>query len=190
MKKLMKVAVPLVAAIAATLFIPGMFGDGRLIDRLVDRKPAMGTLAIYVCEEIIRGNLKSPSSYRRIKVSAYEPGPETKDLGGIAFSFDAANLYGTPLRGSAYCEYGPKPGRFGVPHMTLVMIGGRRFSKAEADDDGFTAELHVAERYDIRHRPGISDTDESYYRATESAARVLCATAKDRAKNKDMCRGR
>lgn len=50
--------------------------------------------SIHACEARIMAELKAPSSYRRIKVD----GSAVYDI-----EFDAANSFGTPIRGSAMC---------------------------------------------------------------------------------------
>lgn len=55
--------------------------------------------AIQLCEERIKAEIRSPSSYQRIKVDG---------SGVFDIEFDAANSFGTPIRGSASCvaQYG------------------------------------------------------------------------------------
>jgi hypothetical protein len=48
-----------------------------------------------VCEQIITAGLKAPATYRRVDVLGTG--------GDILIKFDAANSYGTPIRGVGHC---------------------------------------------------------------------------------------
>jgi hypothetical protein len=52
---------------------------------------------VAVCERIIVASLKAPATYRRVEVFHNAPGT-------VAISFDAANSYGTLLRGIGKCS--------------------------------------------------------------------------------------
>lgn len=61
---------------------------------------------IQACEIITKEGLKSPASYQRIKgvVEPYTPGKRHRS---VWLTYDAANAFGTMIRGQARCDLRP-----------------------------------------------------------------------------------
>ena len=60
--------------------------------------------AVSVCEGKILKSLRSPSTYNQIQTSVSPPEFEPK-VWVVAISYDAANAYGTPVRGGYLCAF-------------------------------------------------------------------------------------
>ena len=56
--------------------------------------------ALSACDEKIKQELRSPSSYTRISADSYE----SEDVINVSIEYDAANAYGTLIREKAYCR--------------------------------------------------------------------------------------
>jgi hypothetical protein len=100
------------------------------------------------CEELLKETLRSPSTYRRVGVvERREPIPledylaAQKDSEAVkrlyrqqgtqpvrilaAIEYDAANAYGTPVRGAAVCHYDSTDGDASRIPTDLVRINGK-----------------------------------------------------------------
>lgn len=55
------------------------------------------------CEDAIKNTLKSPSSYKRVEAKTVGSSSDATSL--IEIKYDAANTYGTLIRGSGTCFY-------------------------------------------------------------------------------------
>jgi hypothetical protein len=60
--------------------------------------------AITVCEGEILKSLRSPSTYKQIQASVSPPEFEPK-VWVVSISYDAANAFGTPVRGGYLCAF-------------------------------------------------------------------------------------
>lgn len=58
------------------------------------------------CEAQLLGELRSPSTYKRIDASSIRANNEQT----VRIVYDAANAYGTPIRGTKLCAYPVKGG--------------------------------------------------------------------------------
>lgn len=63
--------------------------------------------AIAACETFVKEQLRSPSLYKRIKADAFLA--DGKEEGWVSVEYDAANVYGTPIRERQTCRF-PAPG--------------------------------------------------------------------------------
>jgi hypothetical protein len=63
--------------------------------------------AVQACEVFIREGLRSPSTYQRASVDDLGPAfeHEGRRVKMITVEYDAANAYGTPVRGSQQCVF-------------------------------------------------------------------------------------
>ncbi|HEX8573999.1 MAG TPA: hypothetical protein VF759_14740, partial [Allosphingosinicella sp.] len=61
--------------------------------------------AVQACEVFIKERLRSPSTYKRISGDALGPAFENdgRRVKMVTIEYDAANAYGTPIRGSQQC---------------------------------------------------------------------------------------
>jgi len=66
------------------LTIASIFLLGSCHDRSLD-----------VCDDAIKATLRSPSTYKRISIDG--------GYGSFTVQYDAANAYGTPIRGNGRC---------------------------------------------------------------------------------------
>lgn len=72
-----------------------------------------------LCEAGLKSLLKAPSTYKRITLyDGYRPKKRTK----IMIHYDAANAYGTPIRGIIECEYS---GYDSNPFLHVVRLNGK-----------------------------------------------------------------
>ena len=90
---------------AALLAFAGTAAAVALIARLVP--PSGEERAIQACEKYIQGQLRSPSTYKRVggiqippQIERYGDGIRT-----VIVTYDASNAFGTPVRGSAECAF-------------------------------------------------------------------------------------
>jgi hypothetical protein len=71
--------------------------------------------AVRACETFIKERLRSPSTYKKISDDGLGPSfkSEGRDVKMIAIEYDAANAYGTPIRGNQLCRFEvDKSGKF------------------------------------------------------------------------------
>jgi hypothetical protein len=63
--------------------------------------------AVNACETFIKDRLRSPSTYKRINVDGLGPAFENEghSVKMVTIEYDAANAYGTPIRGSQQCTF-------------------------------------------------------------------------------------
>jgi hypothetical protein len=63
--------------------------------------------AVEACEIFIKERLRSPSTYQRITSDGLGPSFESdgRRVKMITIEYDAANAYGTPIRGSQQCTF-------------------------------------------------------------------------------------
>ena len=63
--------------------------------------------AVQACETFIKERLRSPSTYKRISVDDLGPAFESdgRRIKMLTVEYDAANAYGTPIRGSQQCVF-------------------------------------------------------------------------------------
>lgn len=70
-------------------------------------------IAAQACEGFIAGNLRSPSTYKRIEAvgGPHDPGEAFRF---VSITYDADNAFGTPIRGAQVCAFkvDPKTGKF------------------------------------------------------------------------------
>lgn len=57
------------------------------------------------CEKYLLEKLRSPSTYKRIEVSSTAVPYETPIEQMVFIEYDAANAYGTPIRGRQLCKF-------------------------------------------------------------------------------------
>ncbi|MGD9918002.1 MAG: hypothetical protein AB7U46_08275 [Paenirhodobacter sp.] len=115
----------LVAALLCVILLLGgyiAYSQG-LLNRFVDPK------LVQICEGLVKDRLRSPSTYRRIKVTQYseavslekaralDPKMTQTEVRAITegrakptnfqvfITFEAANAFGTPVSGLSLCEY-------------------------------------------------------------------------------------
>lgn len=69
---------------------------------------AMEAPAITDCEDRIKRDLRSPSTYKRIKADTTDMRDERQIW--VSVEYDAANAYGTPIRDSRICKYPSRNG--------------------------------------------------------------------------------
>lgn len=74
------------------------------------------------CEFALLETLKAPATYKRVSAATAGAGRD------VTLRFDAANSYGTPLRGSATCAFA---GGDGAPAMTGLTVDGRAYRGAD-----------------------------------------------------------
>lgn len=69
--------------------------------------------ALSVCEDVITKDLRSPSTYKRVD-TVIEPHEIGTDVRSVHITYDAANAFGTPVRGTGGCafEVAPDTGEF------------------------------------------------------------------------------
>ena len=63
--------------------------------------------AVGACESFIKERLRSPSSYKQISVDDLGPSfkNDGRDIKMLTVEYDAANAYGTPIRGKQMCTF-------------------------------------------------------------------------------------
>jgi hypothetical protein len=63
--------------------------------------------AVQACEVFIKERLRSPSTYQQVKVDALGPAFESdgRRVKMLTIEYDAANAYGTPIRGTQQCVF-------------------------------------------------------------------------------------
>jgi hypothetical protein len=91
--RIFKAAIIAVLAVSTTAALSGC-------DALEDK-------SIKACESFIKARLRSPSTYKRIDATAYGVviKSEGKNLKTVTVDYDAANAYGTPIRGDQMCSF-------------------------------------------------------------------------------------
>jgi len=76
-----------------------------------------GNQAIQACEIFIKERLRSPSTYKQIdaEYSGVTFKSDNRDVRMVTIEYDAANAYGTPIRGNQQCVFEiNKNGNFAV----------------------------------------------------------------------------
>lgn len=63
------------------------------------------------CEDYIKGKLRSPSTYKRIKAEGVAVPFEKPTKYTVSVEYDAANAYGTPVRDTQLCIYPIRDGK-------------------------------------------------------------------------------
>lgn len=71
------------------------------------------------CQYAILETLKAPATYKRVQAI-------TTDSEELLIQFDAANAYGTPIRGYASCRFGAEDST-GTPSLASLVVDGRRY---------------------------------------------------------------
>ena len=67
--------------------------------------------AIEQCESHIKGKLRSPSTYKRIEASGIGVPFQKPEKYSVSVEYDAANVYGTPIRDRQLCVFALKDGK-------------------------------------------------------------------------------
>lgn len=80
-------------------------------------------LELIACEHAVMALLKSPATYKRADIVQQET--------RIFLNYDAANAFGTPMRGLAICDF--KMDATGRPDLVALQIGGRKMSGYDID---------------------------------------------------------
>lgn len=65
------------------------------------------TLAVDACEGYIKAGLRSPSTYKVVETTLNDPikADSGRFVRTISISYDAANAFGTPIRGAEICSF-------------------------------------------------------------------------------------
>jgi len=85
--------------------------------------------AVDVCESALMTEIRSPSTYSRVNTYTPEPANGFRE---VAITYDAANAFGTPVRGSKVCVF--RDNKDGLP------------SRSELEIDALTAQTEAAAR--------------------------------------------
>lgn len=86
------------------------------------------------CESTIKANLRSPSTYKRIKADTLLMDAQKPAEVWVSIEYDADNAFGTPIRGTEICKYPAKDGR-----ADLARYNRELSEQAGKDADGALA---------------------------------------------------
>ena len=75
------------------------------------------------CESFIKGRLRSPSTYQRAELTV-SPEPDADRTRSIFIKYDAANAFGTPIRGMQWCKFKVEAdGKFpSLPELQVSLV--------------------------------------------------------------------
>lgn len=118
--------------------------------------------AIRVCEKIVTDQLRSPSTYGRISVMT-EDAVQGRGVRSIFITYDAANAFGTPVRGAQQCafEVDPETGAFpselelgtqAISAETDILEHQNEVNAGRADPDPYEALLPCCLSREVRER--------------------------------------
>jgi hypothetical protein len=140
--------------VALLLVVVALAAGGGGLWYVVEKQP-FDSAFLKACDEAIKDNLRSPSTYQRIEVSevqeqlsiddftrgmeadeaALYKGRSDKAVRTRALiSYDAANVYGTPIRDLADCTYDTIDGSISVVNKFFVKIDGKTLTEKLLDD--------------------------------------------------------
>lgn len=121
------------------------------------------------CERYVQGKLRSPSTYKRVSARSTLMKDEKPAQRWVSVEYDAANVYGTPIRDTQICKYPYKPGL------------GADLSKYINHDDALLNELSGPEAV-----AGTSDQANRIIAEAEAAAKKMVADERKRENEKRL----
>jgi len=87
------------------------------------------------CEQYLLGKLRFPSTYQRVSIQSVRI--EKPNYQSVGIEYDAANAYGTPIRGEQICVY---PVKNGNPITNIYIDHDNELEDALAGKGKFAAD--------------------------------------------------
>lgn len=85
---------------------------------------------VVTCEEATKALLKAPSTYKRVDASRLSQQNGVR----LFLRYDAANSFGTPLRGTAVCEFpSGTSAETDDPELIAMQMNGSRITEMDVD---------------------------------------------------------
>jgi hypothetical protein len=108
------------------------------------------------CERFLTTKLRSPSTYERISADTKRMTTLNPQEQWVSIEYDAANAYGTPIRGSQICKYPLVDGR----PDTSGYINHDSYGLPE-DIDGLGTDVEAADQAIAEAERAIAEADAS-----------------------------